>query len=376
MISKRISSILKRQIPRAFASNDTLTIELPERDYFLLEDGQIPSTTETNKEELLNYFREMTIMRRMEIVCDSLYKDKQIFGFCHLYDGQEATAMGIEEALTFDDAYIGAYRIHCQAYLRGISLFEIFAEMLGKQGGSSKGKGGSMHYYKKETNFFGGNGIVGAQVPVGTGIAFANQYLGKPNVCVATYGDGAANQGQIFEAANMAYLWKLPMIYVCENNQYGMGTSTERAASSQDFHQRMNPVPGITVDGLNIFDVREAVKFAKQHALEHGPIALNILTYRYHGHSMSDPGTTYRTRDEVQTVRKTTDCLLYLKRLTIESGFATEKEIKAIEKEVRQIVDKAAKDALAQDDFPIETLTHDIYAPGDQGKCPRPNPPP
>jgi pyruvate dehydrogenase E1 component alpha subunit len=197
MISRTLSQAFNRntvQLGRYFAGK-TLTIELPENDLYLIEKGQLLTKTTTNKDEILNYIKEMTIMRRMEIVSDTLYKDKKIHGFCHLYDGQEATALGIEAALTFDDCLITAYRDHCQAYLRGISLFEIFAEMLGKQGGSSRGKGGSMHYYKKANNYYGGNGIVGAQVPVGTGLAFAQKYTKSKNISIAMYGDGAASQG-------------------------------------------------------------------------------------------------------------------------------------------------------------------------------------
>lgn len=356
----------------AFGSKN-VKLELPANDLHLLEGEKLPLTTTTNSEEVANYIKELTIMRRMEIESDNLYKNKKIFGFCHLYDGQEAIALGLEEAVTFDDHLITAYRDHCQAYLRGISLFEIFAEMFGLQGGSSKGKGGSMHYYKAENNYYGGNGIVGAQVPVGTGLAFALKYQKKKNVCVTMYGDGASNQGQIFEAANIAALWKLPVIYICENNQYGMGTSVERAAAEVEMHKRFGGVPGITVDGLNVFAVRESLKWAKEYSIENGPIAVNIQTYRYHGHSMSDPGITYRTREEVQTYRKEKDCIKLVKTLALEKDLLTEKEIKTIEKDAKQLVASEVKRALAQPEYETSALYQDIYEPGHDSFLRAPN---
>ena len=368
MLSRLISSSLKSSIKgfRYFSEAKSLTIPLPPCDTYKLDEwGPLPDKSVVTHEEVKFLLKEMMLMRRMEIACDNLYKNKEIRGFCHLYDGQEAIAMGVEAALTFDDALITAYRDHCQAYLRGISMFEIFCEMLGNTGGSSKCKGGSMHYYNSTNNFYGGNGIVGAQIPVGTGLAFALQYKQKANIAITMYGDGAANQGQLFEAANIAYLWKLPVVYLCENNKYGMGTSIERASNETAFHKRLGNVAGIELDGLNVFQVREIIKFAKEKCPTMGPLALNVHTYRYHGHSMSDPGVTYRTRDEVTFYRKEKDCIEYVKRLLMENDVMTAPEIKDLEKEVRTFIDGEVKRAQAQPKIDLSVLLEDIYAPGE-----------
>ena len=233
----------------------------------------------------------------------------------------------MEAGLSFDDPIIAAYRIHCQAYKRGYSVREIIAEMLGKQTGATRGKGGSMHYYHKTNNFYGGNGIVGAQIPVGAGIAFALKYQKKKNVCITMFGDGAANQGQIFEAANMSFLWKLPLIFMCENNKYGMGTSVERSSMNTQFYTRGGVIPGIRVDGNDVFAVREIMKWSKNYCIGEGPLFMEMMTYRYHGHSMSDPGLTYRTRDEVTERRKQGDPLVRLKKIILDNKLGTEEEI-------------------------------------------------
>ena len=304
-------------------------------------------------------------MRKMEINADNLYKNKQIFGFCHLYDGQEAVALGLEAPLTFDEPLITASRNHCQAYMRGISVFEIIAEMLGNEGGSSKGKGGSMHYYRSKTNYYGGNGIVGAQIAVGTGLAFALKYnnSNNKNITIAMYGDGAANQGQLFEAANMAYLWKLPVVYFLENNKYAMGTSVERSANEVNFHKRLGNVPGLTVDGLNVFHVREIMRMCKNWCPTNGPITLNVLTYRYHGHSMSDPGLSYRTREEVQDFRKSKDCIEFVKRIATEHKLLNEEEIEKIVTEARDYADRETEKAVNSPPVSMKYLTEDVYDP-------------
>ena len=236
--------------------------------------------------------------------------------------------------------------------------------MLGKKDGSSKGKGGSMHYYNSEQNFYGGNGIVGAQIPVGTGLSFALKYKGNPNrnVAIAMYGDGAANQGQLYEAANMAALWKLPNIFLCENNLYSMGTCVERhSAGGHDFHKKVYTVPGIRLNGMCVFTVKNALEFAKEYAVDHGPIMVAIDTYRYHGHSMSDPGITYRNSQEVQEVRKTIDCIKKLQQIIVENDFMSAEALKEIDKDIKKFVDHEVKRAQKCADVPAEWLTTDIF---------------
>jgi len=335
---------------RCFAKKKSLEFKI-DTPYKLHKLDSINETVETTPEEMLNAYSQMYAIRRMEQGADKMYKARKIQGFLHLYNGQEAIVTGIEAALTKKDSIITAYRDHGFAYTRGCEIKEIYAELMGKVTGCSKGNGGSMHMYKGDANFYGGNGIVGAQTPVGAGIAFTHKYKKTDNVCVSLYGDGSANQGQLFEAYNMASLWKLPVIYVCENNKYGMGTSVNRAAANHEFYTRGDFVPGIQVDGMDFLAVRNAVDFAKQHAVANGPIILEMVTYRYVGHSMSDPGTTYRTREEVDTVRKQRDPIERVRLKLLKESICTEKDIKEMEKEIRGIVDQAAKDADA-DPFP------------------------
>ena len=303
----------------------------------------------------------MQLMRRLEVKADELYKQKKIRGFCHLYNGQEAVAQGMVGALREGDSMITAYRDHVFPLLVGDEPKTVLAELMGKFGGVSKGKGGSMHMYNTKRNFYGGNGIVGAQVPVGAGIAFAHKYKEDGFACLAFYGDGASNQGQVFEAYNMSALWKLPVIYICENNKYGMGTSASRSSANTLYYKRCEYIPGIRVDGMNVLATRNAYRYALNHAVNVGPIILEMETYRYYGHSMSDPGTTYRSRDDVQQVRKTRDPISKVKTWILENNFATEEEIKKIDAEVNSIIDEAIVWA-EKSEFPPELeLYHDVY---------------
>ncbi|MFH4976766.1 hypothetical protein AB6A40_003475 [Gnathostoma spinigerum] len=324
-----------------------------------LDSGPSDEVTVT-KDEALLYYRQMQTIRRLETAAGNLYKEKKIRGFCHLYSGQEACAVGMKASMDTDDALITAYRCHGWTYLLGSAVAEVLSELAGRAGGNVHGKGGSMHMYAK--NFYGGNGIVGAQQPLGTGIAFAMKYRKKKNVCLTLYGDGAANQGQLFEAVNMARLWNLPVLYICENNGYGMGTSAARSSASTDYFTRGDYIPGIWVDGMDVLAVKEAVRWSKKYCDEGlGPLMLEMATYRYSGHSMSDPGTSYRTREEIQSIRKQRDPIAGFKDRVITAGLISEGELKEIDKSVRKEVDEAVEKSLTDDYAPVEIAYADIY---------------
>jgi pyruvate dehydrogenase E1 component alpha subunit len=317
---------------------------------------------EFTKEQELAAYKEMLSIRRFEEKAGQLYGMGLIGGFCHLYIGQEAVVIGMQMALKDGDQVITGYRDHGHMLATGMTARGVMAELTGRRDGYSRGKGGSMHMFSKEKHFYGGHGIVGGQVSLGTGLAFANRYRGNDNVSLTYFGDGAANQGQVYESFNMAALWKLPVIYIVENNRYAMGTSVSRASAQTDFSQRGKSfgIPGYQVDGM---DVR-AVKAAADDATEYcrsgkGPIILEMLTYRYRGHSMSDPAK-YRTKDEVQKMRSEQDPIEQVKARLLELGWASEDALKAIDKQVREVVADSADFAQSNPEPDASELYTDI----------------
>ncbi|KAF8875605.1 mitochondrial pyruvate dehydrogenase E1 component beta subunit [Gymnopilus junonius] len=341
-----------------------MTVRLHE-DSFKGYNCEIPDLeVQITKDELLEMYKQMQTVRRMEMAADALYKAKLVRGFCHLAIGQEAVSVGLEHGITKTDRVITAYRCHPFAIMRGGTIRGVIAELLGRQDGMSHGKGGSMHIFTP--TFFGGNGIVGAQVPIGAGVSFAQKYLGEKTCTFALYGDGASNQGQVFEAFNMAKLWNLPTVFVCENNKYGMGTSAARSSSNTDYYTRGDKIPGLQVNGMDIIAAKRAVEYARKWAVddEKGPLLLEFVTYRYGGHSMSDPGTTYRTREEVQRMRSTQDPIRGLQKYIEEWGVATEQELKALDKEAKAEVDQAVEEAKQSPEPQSVDLWSDIYYKG------------
>jgi len=317
-----------------------------------------------SKDELLKYYREMLLIRRFEEKAGQLYGMGLIGGFCHLYIGQEAVVVGLEAAAEEGDKRITSYRDHGHMLACGMDPKGVMAELTGREGGYSKGKGGSMHMFSKEKHFYGGHGIVAAQVPIGAGLAFADKYLGNDRVTFVYFGDGAANQGQVAETYNMAELWKLPAVFVIENNQYAMGTSVQRATKSPDFWERgaAYGIKGEAVDGMDVL----AVKAAGEKAVAacragDGPYILEVMTYRYRGHSMSDPAK-YRTRDEVQKMREERDAIEHVRQLLISGKHATEDELKAVDKEIKDIVNDAAEFSKESPEPAVDELYTDIYA--------------
>ncbi len=303
-----------------------------------------PAVPELSRGEELGAYRQMLLIRRFEEKAGQLYGMGQIGGFCHLYIGQEAVVAGMQMAIREGDQVITAYRDHGHMLACGMDPKGVMAELTGRQGGYSRGKGGSMHMFSVDKGFYGGHGIVGAQVPLGTGLAFANKYRGDGRVSLTYYGDGAANQGQVYEAFNMASVWKLPVIYVVENNKYGMGTRIDRVSAMTDLSQRGKSfnIPGEQVDGMDVRAVKAAGDKAVANARQgRGPYILEMLTYRYRGHSMSDPAK-YRSKEEVEKMRHERDPIEQLRVRLIETGRASEDELKAIDKEIRGIVNEAA----------------------------------
>ena len=298
-----------------------------------------------SKDELLQYFYDMLLIRRFEEKAGQLYGMGLIGGFCHLYIGQEAVVVGVQSTLKDGDAVITSYRDHGHMLACGMEARGVMAELTGRAGGYSKGKGGSMHMFSREKNFYGGHGIVAAQVPIGAGIGFAHKYNGTDLVSVTYLGDGAINQGQVGEALNMAELWKLPVIFVIENNKYAMGTSQERASAGTDLYNRGKPygIPGKQVDGMDVLAVREASDIAVAHCRAgKGPYVLEMQTYRYRGHSMSDPAK-YRSREEVSKVRSERDPIDRMRVWLLDEKVADEDELKEMDRNIKDIVSDAAE---------------------------------
>ncbi len=321
-------------------------------------------TSNLDKEELLEFYREMLLIRRFEEKAGQLYGMGLIGGFCHLYIGQEAIVVGLEANAKEGDQRVTSYRDHGHMLACGMDPKGVMAELTGREGGYSRGKGGSMHMFSREKNFYGGHGIVGAQVPIGAGLAFANWYRENDNVSFAYFGDGAANQGQVYETFNMASLWKLPCVFVIENNKYAMGTSLQRASSTPDLYTRGAAfgIPGEAVDGMDVL----AVKAAGEKAVAHcragkGPYILEMNTYRYRGHSMSDPAK-YRTREEVQKVKEERDPIDHVRDLLLTGKHASEADLKVIDKDIKKIVIEAADFASESPEPALSELYTDILA--------------
>ena len=316
-----------------------------------------------DRDTALKLYRQMLLIRRFEERAGQLYGMGLIGGFCHLYIGQEAIAVGLQSIAHEGDQVITGYRAHGHALACGVTPRAVMAELTGRAGGIAHGKGGSMHMFDVEAGFYGGHGIVGAQVSLGTGLAFANQYKKNGAVAFVYFGDGAANQGQVYESFNMAQLWKLPAVYVIENNQYAMGTSVERASAETELHKRgiSFEIPGEEVDGMDLDAVRAAGAKAAEHARSGaGPYLLEMKTYRYRGHSMSDPAK-YRTRDEVDEVRKTRDPIDHVRATLEAKGWADEAALKALDAEVKAEVADAAEFARTSPEPDARELYTDVY---------------
>lgn len=324
---------------------------------------KFPAPPAFSKQQELAAYREMLSIRRFEEKAGQMYGMGLIGGFCHLYIGQEAIVVGMQFALKSGDQVITGYRDHGHMLACGMDPKGVMAELTGRRDGYSKGKGGSMHMFSKEKNFFGGHGIVGSQVALGTGLAFSNKYRGNDHVTVTYFGDGAANQGQVYESFNMAELWKLPIVYVIENNRYAMGTSVTRSSAQTDFSKRGTSfnIPGEQVDGMDVRAVKAAADKAVKWCRDgNGPIILEMMTYRYRGHSMSDPAK-YRTREEVQKVRSEQDPIEQVRARLLESG-TKEDELKKIDAKVRDIINEASEFGIQNAEPDPSELWTDVYA--------------
>ncbi len=320
------------------------------------------SVDSATAERQTTFYHDMLLIRRFEEKAGQLYGMGLIGGFCHLYIGQEAVVVGMQATLDPRDQVITTYRDHGHMLAAGMDPAGVMAELTGRSSGYSKGKGGSMHMFSREKNFFGGHGIVGANVPIGTGLAFANRYLANGAVCLTYFGDGAANQGQVFESFNMAALWKLPVVYVIENNQYAMGTAVRRSTAEVELFKRgsADNIPGEPVDGMDVEKVYEAGRKAVQWARDgKGPYILEMKTYRYRGHSMSDPAK-YRTREEVQQMREKHDPIDTFGARLVRNGVMRDDELKAVDRDIRQIINHAAEFATDSPEPSPDELYTDI----------------
>ena len=334
----------------------------------LLGQYDVSDEKEISNEQLKSFYEKMLYLRRFEERVGQLYGLGLIGGFCHLYIGQEAVSVGMEAAIDKEDNVITGYRCHAHLLSRGASPYKILCELMGKGEGISKGKGGSMHMFDPANNFWGGHGIVGAQVPIGTGLAFASKYLNKQTLSVTYFGDGAANQGQVYESYNMASLWKLPIIFCIENNQYGMGTSTKRASAGTDLskHGESFGIPGFAVNGMNPVSVYlSALKAVKWVRDGNGPIILEMKTYRYRGHSMSDPAK-YRTREEVQKMREEQDPIEYIKKKLLDLDIFDKDRLQEIDDNIRLEISNLAEKAtsskpVSEDELYTDVLCEDKY---------------
>ena len=334
----------------------------------LLDKYDVFDEKEVSNEQLKSFYEKMLYLRRFEERVGQLYGLGLIGGFCHLYIGQEAVSVGMEAAIDKEDNVITGYRCHAHLLSRGASPYKILCELMGKGEGISKGKGGSMHMFDPANNFWGGHGIVGAQVPIGTGLAFASKYLNKQTLSVTYFGDGAANQGQVYESYNMASLWKLPIIFCIENNQYGMGTSTKRASAGTDLskHGESFGIPGFAVNGMNPVSVYlSALKAVKWVRDGNGPIILEMKTYRYRGHSMSDPAK-YRTREEVQKMREEQDPIEYIKKKLLDLDIFDKDRLQEIDDNIRLEISNLAEKAtnskpVSEDELYTDVLCEDKY---------------
>jgi pyruvate dehydrogenase E1 component alpha subunit len=346
-------------VAKAISAEPNATELRPEIDWGM-HNAQVP---EFSKDQELQALKMMLLIRRFEEKAGQMYGMGLIGGFCHLYIGQEAVVVGMELAKKEGDQMITGYRDHGHMLACGMDPKGVMAELTGRRGGYSKGKGGSMHMFSRDKNFYGGHGIVGAQVPLGTGLAFANKYRGNDSVSMTYFGDGAANQGQVYESFNMAELWKLPVIFVIENNRYAMGTAVLRSSAQTDFSKRglSFNIPGTQVDGM---DVR-AVKAAGQAALAwcragKGPMILEMMTYRYRGHSMSDPAK-YRTKEEVDKVRTEHDPIEQVRKRLLDKKWASEDDLKKIDASVRATVNEASEFATQDAEPDPSELYTDVY---------------